>query len=1344
MPETDNIIKKIESFLPDALSADRHFIRRKLFGIKRSGAGSLRNHHIKKRLYGLEKLLFVSINKKLLRKKNLPDLTCNPVLPITAKADEIIDLISKNRVVIITGETGSGKSTQIPKLCLAAKRGVDGMVGCTQPRRIAATAVAHRIAEELGENLGESVGYKIRFKDRTSENTYIKIMTDGILLAETLKDPLLNRYDTIIVDEAHERSLNIDFILGILKTLLKKRDDLKLIITSATIDTEKFSKAFGNAPSIKVSGRMFPVEVRYFSTDHDQEKQRQKENNDQAHIEMAVKAVDKLVNESPRGDILVFMPTEQDIRETCDLLEGKYYKGAKILPLFARLSGFEQSKIFSSATRRKIIIATNIAETSITIPGIKYVIDTGLARISQYTPGSRTTALPVLSISKSSADQRKGRCGRVENGVCIRLFSEDDFNARKAFTLPEILRTNLAEVILKMIALKLGNISEFPFIDQPAAKNIKDGFDLLFELGAIIHDRSGKKPKPAKEFFLTKKGKIMAGIPVDPRLSGMLVQADKEGCLEEIMIIASALSIHDPRMRPGENAGEADMRHARFYDASSDFITFLNIWNKYHATFKKGKGTNKTKRFCRENFLSFNRMRNWRDIHAQLFDILKEYGLIGAKKFGENLGLNESDPLYMAIHKSILSGFLSNIAVKKEKNMFDATRGKQVMIFPGSTLFNKAKTWIVAAEMLETSRLFARTAASIDNSWIKEIGRESCSYTYLNPHWERNKGEVVADRQINLFSLIIDLEKSISYGKVNPDEATDIFIRNALVQGDVKKPFEFMKYNQSLIDEIETMENKVRRKDLLVNEEDVFQFYKGKLEGIYDIKTLANLLKKTKTDNFLRIRKKDLLLYSPDEEELSLFPDNAVLANNKFQYTYSFKPEKNDDGVTIKIPSTIAPTIPSEKLDWLVPGLYREKITAYLKGLPKEYRKKLLPIAKTVNIIFDEMPQGKSSLITALGEFIYKRFNVNIPASAWPDDLLPDHLKMRISITDSKGKEIRSGRDTAILLRSIPGKLSSYELRKIESVKKKWEKTGLTKWDFSDLPDSISLTMKNGNKLQVYPGIEPVMEKNGKNISMVNLRLFHNKSAAVKSHKNGIAALLAIHFSKDLKFLKKSLRLPKEVENMAAYFGGARQLEKMLYKSVTTGFFHKNIRSKDAFYSHAKSAAGRMHAKCLELSNKTIAVLKVYHETRAIISKLEHTNRNNVYITQFFNDLKHELEKLVPNTFIELYEPEKLNHIVRYVKAIDIRAQRAFVNFEKDHAKAKKISLFNEKLDELLKGLSVGASGFVSSEKKKAIEEYFWLLEEYKISLFAQEIKTAIPVSKNLLEKKIKEIDRIL
>jgi ATP-dependent helicase HrpA len=840
--------------------------------------------------------------KRIKRPLSRPlNIKFNPDLPITQKKDEIIETIKNNKVVIISGETGSGKTTQIPKFCIKAGRGIKGMIGCTQPRRIAAINVARRIAQELGENIGQSIGYKIRFDDKARGNISIKMMTDGILLAETQSDRFLNAYDTIIVDEAHERSLNIDFTLGLLRRLVKKRDNLKLIITSATIDTQKFSKAFDDAPIIEVSGRMFPVETNYmpFSNNKDEGENLEDEN----YVEAAADAVNTLLLKQRSGDILVFMPTEQDIGDTMEIIRGHNHPGVNVMPLFARLSAKEQSKIFSRQVGRKIIVATNVAETSLTIPGIKFVVDTGLARIPNYSPRTRTTALPVSSISQSSANQRLGRCGRVENGVCIRLFDEDEFATRPFFTSPEILRSNLAEVILRMISLNLGDVSTFPFIDRPAHRSIKDGFATLVEIGAV-------KIKQ-KKYILTKIGRIMAKLPIDPKLSRILIEADKKGCLKEACVITTALAIADPRQRPAEKSQAADQKHALFKDPASDFITLLNIWNAYKKAEKKLKTRSKLKKYCRDHFLSFKRLREWSEIHRQIIRILKEHGIKGNKKIPDQVGskgmkdkaFDIGGALYIALHQCLLYGYLANIAHKKEKNIFNAAKGQQAMIFPGSGLFNNAGNWIVAAEFVKTSQLFARSVAKIDPEWLEHIGKDLCTHTYSDPHWEKKRGEVVANEQVSLFGLIIVSNRKIAYGSINPEESGEIFIRHALVQGEINQKFKFMNHNLKLIEELETLEHKQRKKDILASEDDMYMFYQSKLpEPFFNIRTFSKFIKDQKSEDFLKMTKEDLQKSSIDDNALSLFPDTLEMEQGRFKLEYEFKPGSKKDGVTIKIP----------------------------------------------------------------------------------------------------------------------------------------------------------------------------------------------------------------------------------------------------------------------------------------------------------------------------------------------------------------------------------------------------------------------------------------------------------
>jgi len=1051
-------LKVITQQLDDVLSADRIYARREMQRIRKAARGDESSPKLLERCERLGQRLDVSRSPRRARLAHRPELFFDPDLPITAKKEELIAAIQKHRVIIVAGETGSGKTTQLPKFCLAAGRGVDGWIGVTQPRRIAATTVSRRIAEELKEEIGLSLGYKIRFQDTVSDQTRIKVMTDGILLAEAHRDSYLNAYDTLIIDEAHERSLNIDFILGIIKQLLNKRRDLKIIITSATIDTDKFARAFDRAPVIEVSGRMYPVETRYIAPD-DQEAN---------HIERAVEAVDRVVRERQYGDILVFMPTEQDIRDTCEMIKGRQLRDTTIIPLFARLSSAEQQKVFRTVKGRKIVVATNVAETSLTIPGINIVVDTGLARISQYTPRSRTTTLPVTTISQSSADQRQGRCGRTANGICIRLYSDEDYDRRPRYTAPEILRANLADVILRMIALRLGDVEDFPFIDPPAPKSIQDGYQLLLELGAILPKKTKKSGRG--KYLLTKKGQLMSRLPLDPRLSCMLLEARTLGCLDDIAIIAAALSIQDPRERPAIRKKEADQAQAAFVNPTSDFLTLLNIWHGYQSIVKRRRSWAQVKSFCYDHFLSFRRMREWQDVYRQIQRVLADHRIqtkAPSEPLERDAGLQNSR--YIAIHQAILYGFLSNLALKKENQIFQASHNRRVMVFPGSGLFKNPGQWIISAEMVETSRLFARCVAKIDPSWIEPIARSQCRYTYMDPHWERKRGQVVATEQVSLYGLIID-RRPKAYGVVNPNEATDIFIRQALIEMDVQQSLPFMAHNARTIADIESMEDRLRRKDIRIDDEDLLIFYQERIGQVCDLRSLKQLIKKKGGDRFLRLTEEKLMKTRPSDQELAQYPAQISMGRQQVEIDYQYQPGEPTDGVTAILPAQMTKRINCQALQWLVPGMLEEKITALIKALPKAYRKKLVPIAQTVEVIMADMQMDReNSLINCVSQFIRKRYGLEIPATAWNEQLLPDHLRMRIALTDESGKVIKSGRDTAVMgIEDIGYALSS----EFEVEKQKWERHPVEEWDFGDLPDTVTLTGAGGRKWNAFPALE--------------------------------------------------------------------------------------------------------------------------------------------------------------------------------------------------------------------------------------------------------------------------------
>ena len=1322
--QPEDLIEKITALLPRALHRDRYAVSRDPLISGKKGKVVKTGSRESKRLLSLKRRLERSAGIKEKRISRLPKDLAAPDLPISEEKDRIVRLISENQVLIVSGETGSGKTTQLPKFCLEAGRGVEGRIACTQPRRIAAITVAARIAEEMGQQPGESTGYKIRFSDKLSDETVVKMVTDGMLLSETQADPYLNEYDTIIVDEAHERSLNIDFLLGLLKRLIKIRRDLKLIITSATIDTEKFSKAFSDAPVVEVLGRMYPVELHHMPPEGSSE-----DGDDYSYVDGAVQAIDRIVRQSPFGDILVFMPTEQDIRETCDLLASRRYPGMVVLPLYARLSAPDQSKVFKPAAGRKIIVATNVAETSITIPNIKYVVDTGLARISNYIPATRTTALPVSPISKSSADQRKGRCGRVQNGVCIRLYSEEDYLSRPLYTPPEILRANLAEVILRMIALNLGNVEAFDFVDPPPARQIRDGFNILYELGAIEKESSKKKKSPGTGVDLTDRGRMMAKMPLDPRLSRMLIEARENKVTAPVCVIAAALTIPDPRQRPEGQEAQANQAHAGFVDRTSDFITFYNMWRGLlgDAAAKRPQIRAKhLKQFTSRHFLSFRRMREWIDVYEQIAAILEESGIpLDGEETAldpDHAGTEDFSVLYAAIHKSVLSGFLANIAEKKEKNLYRGARQREMMIFPGSGVFNRGGQWIVSAEVVETTRRFARTVANIDSQWLEPLGRALCRYSYSNPVWQRSRETVIAKEQVSLYGLIIVSGRPVNYGKIDPDTASEVFIRDALVRGDVKRPLPFMVHNREMIEAVQDMENRVRRRDLMAGEDGMVRFYEKRLPGIYDMRSLRRLIKKKGSDDFLKMDWSDLMSGSPDDDALSRFPDHMVLGDGRFSLTYRFNPGETDDGVTLTLPVSATDTIPAASTDWVVPGLLEEKITALIKGLPKAYRKKLVPVNASVAVIMAEMPLYRGSLASALSRFIYERFGLDIPVSQWSEKDLPQHLRLRLAVVDKDGKVVSSGRDPNVLS-GLQGE--AVDPDHLATAKTQWEKEGLVTWDVGDLPEMISIEGENGQVLPAYPTLEAARAE------AVNLRLYTDRPRALAAHKKGVARLFAIYFKKEIKHLKKSISLSGEMKTCAMHFGGDQAVATAIVDHVIHRLFAVNIRTEAEFYDHAKAMVNRALPEGRRLLEAIQPVLRQYREIQARLNGLSPDAP-----PRLVSAVGESLSGLVPANFITLYSAERIEHLPRYLKALSLRLERGLNDPEKEREKRRKVEKCRNRLDELLKNLDSSAS----IEKQQAVEGYFWMIEEYKVSLFAQELKTAYPVSEKRLQKRYKEI----
>ncbi len=1309
-PAVRAVINQIRSHLPLAMLRDREFALRALSHLQKPPRHKNRDSVLDE-LLGLEKRLAASVQKKKARAAQLPRIDFPPELPISSRSSDIIRAIRDHSVVIISGETGSGKSTQLPKMCLKAGQGLAGQIACTQPRRIAAITIAHRIAAELHENLGFSVGYKIRFRDKTHPEAFIKVMTDGMLLAETQSDPQLFAYDTLIIDEAHERSLNIDFLLGISRALLDKRPDLKLLITSATLDTEKFSRAFRNAPVIEVSGRQYPVEVEYRPPESFSQKA-----DDLDYVETAAKAVDLIKKKKPAGDILVFMPTEQDILETCEKLQGRMYPHTTVLPLFARLPGTQQGKVYH-VIGSKIVVATNVAETSLTIPGIRYVVDTGLARVSQYHPGTRVNSLPVSPISRSSADQRMGRCGRVRDGLCIRLYSQKDYAARIPFTPPEILRSNLAEVILRMIDLKLGNPADFPFVERPKPNNIKDGHDTLLELGAVI--------RTSGDYRLTDTGRIMARMPLDPKISRMLLEAREENCLREVAVIAAALSIRDPRERPLGKTEQADIKHALFQHKDSDFLTLLNIWDQYHAALVQLDSRRKQRRFCLENFLSFSRMREWVQVHVQICTILQEQKIPQGRQMRVEIGKD----LYAGVHRSILSGYLSNIAVLKEKNIYTAAKAREVMIFPGSILFGKSCPWIAAAEMVKTSRLFARTAARIEPQWLEKLGGDKCRYAHSHAHWDRERGEVRAFEKVTLYGLTIITQRPVSYARIHPDKAHDIFIRSALVEGDFKDPPEFLSYNLALVERLTTLEEKLRRRGLVAGEEALFDFYSRRLPGIVDERTLRKTIRDKGGDAFLKMSEAELLKALPDEEELSGYPNILVLGDQRLPLTYRFAPGEKEDGVTVQIPRAALADIPAKALEWGVPGQFRALVSALVKGLPKRHRKGLVPVSEKVEVILEELEPGQESLYKNLSEIVRRRFRVDIPVSAWAEADIPAHLRMRVAVVGLDEKVLAAGRDLAVLKKIKWPTEAPLASEKWKKARQEWEKSGLTDWDFPDLPESLAI----GPFVTAYPALV-LGERH------VDLRLFSSPAEAKDSHERGVQELLKQLFARDLDFIKRYLVLPEEQHSVTLYFGGRMALESQLMKALQREVLCKNIRTREEYRALRETLHRDLIEKGHSLRESVLGILSAFENLRRFLSDTAHVSASNKVVQDLLDSARQDLEVLVPKDFLQHVCLDNLTHFPRYLEAIRLRVARGKVDPAKDRGKADQLAPVLRAFE----SIRSRAQEDPSPGKTSARDNLRWMLEEYKVSLFAPELKTAYPISLKRILTKIREFEALL
>ncbi len=1080
--------KPLEKLIPQSLRKDQHRFRRTLDRLR---ADQKAGKDIGQPLQELQTRLAESVAARKARQDSIPELDYPGDLPVSERKDDILQAILENQVVIICGETGSGKTTQLPKICLEAGRGVAGYIGHTQPRRIAARSVANRIAEELRQPLGKAVGFKVRFSDHTSSESLIKLMTDGILLAETQNDRFLDQYDTLIIDEAHERSLNIDFLLGYMKWLLPRRPDFKLIVTSATIDPERFSRHFDNAPIINVSGRTYPVEIRY-------RPMLETEEGDETGDELQrgiLAAVDELHREST-GDILVFLIGERDIRETAESLRKHHPVDCEILPLYSRLSNAEQEQIFKPHKKRRIVLSTNVAETSLTVPGIRSVIDAGHARISRYSHRSKLQRLPIENISQASANQRAGRCGRVGPGVCIRLYSEADYLSRPEFTEPEILRTNLAAVILQMKALGLGDLGDFPFLEPPDERMVRDGLRTLQEINAIDDQRR-----------LTEIGKKLYKLPVDPRLARILLAASDENSLTEVAIIVSALSLQDPRDRPTDKAQVADQRHARFKDENSDFMSYLKIWADFQEQ-KKHLSNSKLRQYCRDSFLSYLRLREWEDIHQQILQVAK----------GElALRFNMAPSEYGEIHKPLLTGLLSYVSFKQEGSEYLGARGLKCQIWPGSSLFKARPKWIMSAEQVETTKVFARTVAKIEPEWVEKCGAHLVKKTYHEPHWEKKAARAGVLEKVTLFSLTITNGRRVPLENIDPKQARELFIRHALVQMEYDSKAPFFIHNRDLLAAADYLQQKGRRVDLVADEEWIYQFYDGKIpEEVVSGVAFEVWRKQAERNNpnVLKMTQEDITRKEEGLDTLN-FPDELKIGAIRIPLEYRFEPGHEDDGVTAIIPLHLLNQLPPEPFAWLVPGLLREKLVALIKNLPKQTRKHFVPAPDYADKVLPQLDFGQGKLTQQISAALRRIEGFTILDKEWSEEGIPLHLRMNFALVDDAKKVIARAHD----LNELKQKHAAAAVENFQELaQEELAMTGRKEWDFGDLADRYQSGQIHGYPALVDEG------------DTVGLRVFDTVEKAAAAQERGLVRLFRLAMAKELKYLRKNLTITAPAE----------------------------------------------------------------------------------------------------------------------------------------------------------------------------------------------------------------------
>lgn len=1251
------------------------------------------NADVNDKLLALAQRINASALRRKERQENVPKIIYPEDLPVTQRLDDIRKAITDHQVVVLAGETGSGKTTQIPKICLEMGRGVAGLIAHTQPRRLAARAVAQRLADELNTSVGEGVAYQIRFQEVASPNSYIKLMTDGILLAAIQRDRFLSQYDTIIIDEAHERSLNIDFLLGYLKTLLPKRPDLKLIITSATIDVERFSAHFNNAPVIEVSGRSFPVEYRYrpqeeLSADND--------------LGEAVEAVlRELMGEGAHrhGDTLVFLSGERDIRELTRHLKNADLPGAEVLPLYSRLSGAEQQRIFDLRGRRgwRVILATNVAETSLTVPGIRYVIDAGTARVSRYSVRSKVQRLPIEAISQASANQRAGRCGRVAPGIAYRLYSEADYLGRPEYTEPEIQRTNLAAVILQMLQLKLGDISDFPFVDAPDNKFVNDGFALLSELGAVSEGR------------LTKLGDQLGRFPVDPRIGRLLLAAAEGSCLREMLIIASALSIQDPRERPADKRQASDEKHRRFWQEDSDFAAFVGLWD-YAEEQRQELSASQWRKLCQREFLSWTRMREWREVHRQLTLMCRQLSLKQNKEAAD----------FNSIHRALLPGFLGQIATKDENREFIGARNRKLHIFPGSALFKKPPAWIVAAELAETSQLYARCVAKIDPEWVFGVNDSLLKRSYYEPHWQARSGRVMAFEQTALYGLIIRDKKRVHYGPIAPEESREILIRQALVEGRYQGRADFYQHNKRLIAEISELEDKARRRDILVSDDELFRYYDERLPAdIITAKHLEHWLKATAPPKTLFLSRGELMRHNGGDVTEQQFPDTLTSAGMSLALSYHFEPGHPADGVSVSVPLGNLAHLAEGRLEWLVPGLLREKCITLVKTLPKAQRKQLVPVPDYIDRVLPMIKASDQALLSQLAAALHKLSGVQIDVKEWAANRIDDYYLMNIRVLDNTGKLLAQGRDLHKLKAQLAGQVQQGIA---EESSGGFTSKVLQDWNFGNL-DKRHEFKRGGAILTAYPCLRDDGES-------VVLELAESEQEAQQKSLYGVLRLLLLRMSQQAKMLRANLFRNNAVQLQFAAVGEQKKrwIEDCLLAAARQSFaidpdklpetdsdFERLWQvGRESFTSNAESYATLL-----------VEILGHYSDIRRALKKL-----NSLSWIHSVNDVNTQLEALLFDGFITELNRDELDQYPRYLRAILQRLSKLDGHYQRDRQCTLVLEPMQKQLMDFLAKAPDGARSHAS------LREYRWQLEEFRISLFAQNIGTRAPVS----EKRLKQL----